>query len=106
MPLLKPKPALADVNWSIGEDVGGLFVRKDQEITDDFLKDCAESRFDSKNPSKEYHRVASIPVGVVEKWMREGFNILTDKNITPAQIVARLKKEGLDAFLTSNKRVG
>ena len=105
MPLVKPKPIIADVNWGIGENVDGLFIQKGQEITDEFLQELADSRFDSKNPAREYHRVASIPVGVVEKWMREGFNILTDKNITPAQIVARLKKEGLDAFIATNKRV-
>ena len=43
-------------------------------------------------------RVASI-TAVVEKWMRE-LHILTDRNITGADIVKRLKAENLDAFLT------
>ena len=48
-------------------------------------------------------KVASIPTAVVEKWMREGFNIMTDKNITAKQIVNKLKSENLDAFLTTEK---
>ena len=49
-------------------------------------------------------RVASIPVVVVEKWMREGFDIMSGKH-TAAEIVKRLKQENLDAFLTTEKSV-
>ena len=87
------------------EDVGGLLIKKQQIITDQFMDDLKDQRFASKAPARDYHKVASIPVGIIEKWMREGFNILTDKNITAAQIVARLKKEGLDGFLATNKRI-
>ena len=52
----------------------------------------------------DYHRVASIPVVVVEKWMREGFNIW-DKNVKASEVVARLKSENLDAFLTTTKSI-
>jgi hypothetical protein len=50
-------------------------------------------------------KLASIPTVVVEKWMREGFDILTDRNITPAQIVKKLKEENLDGFLATEKRL-
>jgi hypothetical protein len=36
--------------------------------------------------------------------MREGFNIW-DKNVTAKEIVARLKLENLDAFLTTTKNI-
>ena len=49
-------------------------------------------------------RVASIPTIVVEKWMREGFNIMTGEH-SAAEIVARLKNENLEAFLTTEKSV-
>jgi hypothetical protein len=49
-------------------------------------------------------KVASIPAVVVEKWMREGFNIL-DQNIDGREIVKRLKAENLDAFLTTDKGI-
>ena len=51
----------------------------------------------------EFMRVASIPVAVIEKWMREGFDVMGDKNITAKDIVKRLKAENLDAFLTTQK---
>lgn len=96
----------SDVEWQMGEDVGGLHVRKDQEITSDFLDDLKDRRFASSQVrEKEYMHVASIPVVVIEKWMREGFDILSDKNITHADIVDRLKRDGLDGFLATNKRV-
>jgi len=52
----------------------------------------------------DFHRVASIPTVVVEKWMREGFNIW-DKNVKASEIVSRLKAEHLDGFLTTTKRI-
>jgi hypothetical protein len=97
---------LNDVDWRIGENVDGVYVRKHQIITDEFLDDLKDRRHVSSSVrEKDYMHVASIPVGIVEKWMREGFDILSDKNITHAQIVARLKNEGLDAFLATNKKV-
>jgi hypothetical protein len=103
---MKPSDiVLHDVEWQMNEDVGGLYIRKDQIITDQFMDDLKDARFASKAPAKDFHKVASIPVAVVEKWMREGFNILSDKNITAAQIMKRLRAEGLDGFLATNKRV-
>ena len=87
-------------------DVGGLFQKHTQELSDDFLTGLKEQRNASKDQREgEFMRVASIPTIVVEKWMREGFNILTDRNITGADIVKRLKAENLDAFLTTDKSI-
>lgn len=38
---------------------------------------------DGYTPSRDFRRVASIPMTVVEQWMREGINIF-DKNCAPA----------------------
>jgi hypothetical protein len=82
-----------------------LVVKKEQAIPQSFLDRLKESRDESANNRMgDYHRVASIPTVVVEKWMREGFNIW-DKNVTAKEIVARLKLENLDAFLTTTKRI-
>jgi len=82
-----------------------LVVKKEQQIPQSFLDRLKESRDESANNRMgDYHRVASIPTVVVEKWMREGFNIW-DKNVTAKEIVARLKLENLDAFLTTTKRI-
>lgn len=97
---LKNGTVLHDVEWDIGEHVDGLFVKKDQYISDEFLTANREARFESKAPAREYHRFASIPVVVVEQWLKEGFDVYKE---SPKAIIARLKRENLDAFLTSNK---
>ena len=104
---MKPSEiAFHDVDWQMKDDVGGLLIKKQQIITDDFMDNLKDRRFRSSSVrEKDFMHVASIPVGIVEKWMREGFDIIKDRNITAAQIMARLKAEGLDDFLATNKRV-
>lgn len=97
---LKQGTVLHDAGWAIDEDVGGLFVKKQQYISDEFLTANAESRFESKAPSKDYHRFASVPVVVVEQWLKQGFDVYKE---SPKAIVKRLRAENLEAFLTSNK---
>lgn len=86
---------------------GDNVVRKHtQNITQSFMDGLAEQRKASTSTREgDFMRVASIPTVVIEKWMREGFNVLTDKNITGRDIVKRLKAEGLDGFLTTEKRL-
>lgn len=79
-------------------------LQHSQEITDEFLAHNKALRDASSARSGDYHQIASIPTVVVEKWMREGFNIF-DNNVKASEIVARLKTEGLTDFLTTNKRV-
>lgn len=83
---------------------GELLIKKQQIITDDMLRSNAEARA-RRGPEGNFMRVASIPTAVVEKWQREGFDIMTDRNITARQIVARLSAENLGAFITTDKRV-
>jgi hypothetical protein len=84
----------------------GLIVRKDQEITDEFLADIADKRHNSTSMATGwFHEVAEVPTGVVEIWQAQGFDIVKDRNIKARDIVARLRRDGLDAFITTNKRV-
>jgi len=72
-----------------------------QEITTDFLDHNAELRHQSTmGPSGEMHHVAKIPTAVVDKWMREGFDLF---QASAKEIVAKLKHEDLGAFLTTRK---
>ena len=98
---------LIGINSQIVAEDDGSFTRKHtQSIPQWHLDDLAEQRKASSGQREgEFMRVASIPTAVVEKWMREGFNILTDRNITGADIVKRLKAENLDAFLTTDKSI-
>ncbi len=83
----------------------GLVVKKEQLITDRFLQHTADMRHASSSArAGEFHEVAAIPTVVVEQWLREGFDI-TAKGVTAHEIVTRLRRDNLTAFLTTNKRV-
>lgn len=96
---------LAGVQHGYHIDSGGLYNKRTQEIPKSFLDSLKQQRDDSLNYKEgDYMRVASIPTVIVEKWMKEGFNIF-DQNVNGKDIVKRLKAEGLDAFLTTEKSI-
>lgn len=81
----------------------GLVLEHSQAIDGAFLDRLKAERENSLSVREgNFMRVASIPVAVVEKWQREGFNL--DEH-TAKQILARLRIENLDAFITTNKEV-
>lgn len=60
-----------------------LVVQRVQQVDEELAQNRAEynshsdhaaTRYSSKRPM---HKVASIPPGLVEQWMKEGFNIFT-----------------------------
>lgn len=96
---------LIGIDTQFGCDVDGVFRKHTQAISDDFLAGLKEQRNASKDQREgDFMRVASIPVVVVEKWMRQGFDVMSGKH-SAAEIVKRLKDENLDAFLTTEKSV-
>lgn len=102
---MKDKVDLVGIDTQYGCDVGGVFRKHTQEISNDFLTSLKEQRNASLNQREgDFMRVASIPVVVVEKWMREGFDVMSGKH-SAAEIVKRLKQENLHAFLTTDKSV-
>ena len=102
---MKDKVDLVGIDTQFGCDVGGVFRKHTQEISDDFLTSLKEQRNASLDQREgDFMRVASIPVVVVEKWMREGFDVMSGKH-SAAEIVKRLKQENLHAFLTTDKSV-
>lgn len=99
------KVDLVGIDTQYGCDVGGVFRTHTQDIKDDFLASLKEQRNSSKSTREgDYMRVASIPTIVVEKWRREGFDIMTGEH-SAAEIVKKLKQENLHAFLTTEKSV-
>ena len=84
-------------------DENNFTIQHSQHIDQSFLDNIRETRENSLSQQEaEYMSVASIPVAVHEQWLREGFDLMTE----PAHaIVARLKQENLDAFLTTKKQV-
>ena len=78
-------------------------IIKAQEIPEDFVSDLKKQKLESKNRREgEFMHFARIPVIVHEKWLREGF----DCTRAPyKETQARLHREGLDAFIVTNKRI-
>lgn len=82
---------------------GTLIIDQRQEVPDDFLSDLKKQKIDSDHVrEKEFMHVASIPVLIHEKWVKEGFDC-TKEPIR--ETVKRLHAQGLDAFLVTNKRI-
>lgn len=94
---------LIDSDFSIGANAEGLYVKTFQDIPQEFLDANAAKRYEStQSNANEYHEVASIPTVVVDKWLKEGFDVFKE----PIKAsVARLRAEGLDHFITTKKRL-
>jgi len=86
-----------------GDSENPLVIKRTQEITQEFLDDLKEARFQSTQaPAAEYHKVASIPAALHEVWLRQGF----DCTRAPIkETLKRLRAEHLDAFIATEKRI-
>jgi len=75
-----------------------------QEIPDEWRRGLQDIRThqDSKFAADDV-QIASLPGALVDHWFRQGFNIW-DRNVTPQDIIDRLVREDLTAFLTTSKR--
>jgi hypothetical protein len=99
----KPQIDLIGSKTKFLPQAGELVRKHTQQISQEFLDDLKENRNQSnKAPAGEMHRVASIPVAVVEKWQREGFDVFKE---APPAIIKRLKSENLDMFMATEKRM-
>lgn len=78
-------------------------IQHTQHIPKAFLDRLKDQRSNSLGQLEgELMSVARVPVAVHEQWLREGFDMM----VAPAhEIVARLKQQQLDAFLTTKKKV-
>lgn len=93
----------AEPSFENGPD-GELLIRRDQHVNDDMLTRARDMRH-YEGREGEVMEVADIPTGVVEIWARQGFDIMRDRNIKAADILKRLHRDGLDAFITTRKSV-
>lgn len=103
MDLIKPQPRVLDVGSKFHEDGDGLVLEHAQEIPAEFISQLRGIKADSGSVrEKEFMHVASIPVVIHEKWLREGYDC-TKEDIK--ETVKRLRMEQLDAFIVTNKRI-
>ena len=98
------EPTILDTEYKLIEgdsESNKLGIVRAQEIPSSFLDDLKEQRLSSNSaPTGNFMKLASIPTSVVETWKRQGFDIHKE---SAKAIVARLRKENLDAFLATNK---
>lgn len=95
-------PTLIDPEADLKFQAGSLAVVRTQDIPAWFLDSLKDARTASAQRAGETHRVASIPAALVETWQRQGFDVMKE----PARaIVARLKAQGLEHFLATNKAI-
>jgi hypothetical protein len=80
---------------------GTLAIQRTQYIDPGYLKDLREEYDNSSNaPAGNFHRCASVPVEIADKWRREGFDVFFEP---AANIIAKLRKEQMDYFITTKK---
>lgn len=86
-----------------GEDADGLFVGHTQEIPEDFLARLQSEKNETQGRrAGTFLRVASIPTVIVEKWLREGFDVSKEP---VRESLKRLRNEHLDDFITTTKKI-
>jgi len=96
-----PKVDLIDPQWTLKGPEDQMYFQYDQDINDNFLGTLSDARVASANSrTKDMHLAADIPVAVVEKWLREGFDIYKENW---KSIRKRLVAEDLGAFITTSK---
>lgn len=80
-----------------------LVVKHEQEIPDDHISALKRDKIDTLHtPTGDFYRVATIPVSIVEQWLREGYDIHKEDI---RSTLARLRKLDMDAFITTRKAI-
>lgn len=96
------EPKLIETQIDFHENAEGLVIEKAQHIPQWWLDQLKAQRAESKNaPTGDYVKAASIPQAVHEEWLKQGYDC-TKEPIR--KTIARLKAEGLDYFITSDKQ--
>lgn len=94
--------AMFDVQNDFKDNVDGLLIRRSQHIPDQFISDLKQQKMASSGVrEKDYMKVASIPVAVLDTWAAQGYDIY---KMTAKEIIKKLQAEHLDAFITTTKQ--
>lgn len=85
------------------EECGDTLIRRTTQFSDEFLSGLQCERSAKANTrAAEIDRVAAVPTHVADIWLRQGWDIYA---ASPREILARLRKEGLECFITTPKAV-
>jgi hypothetical protein len=93
---------LLDSENRLVTSMGDAAVHYAQEIPDDYLRELKREKDESLLARGEYQRAASVPVAVIDQWMAQGFDFY---NAPAKDILRKLNAEGLDAFITTKKKL-
>lgn len=86
----------------IGED-RSLEIISRQDVTDEWLEENRVLRDDSMNGRMgDFHLFARVPDIFIEKWAKEGFDVLKHK-YSAKEIIAKIKADKVEEFLTSKR---
>lgn len=92
-----------DIKVDFADNADGLLIKKSQDIPQEYIDHLKAYRAESNTaPAGNYHRAASIPIIIHEKWLAEGYDC-TKEPIR--KTLAKLKAEGLDYFITTDKQL-
>lgn len=73
-------------------------ITTEQRLGDDFWDDLKQAKEDFQFRLNGLTPVASIPEALVNKWLREGFDVW---NAPANEIIRKLRIDGYDAFVIS-----
>lgn len=83
------------------QDEGPDIITTEQYLSDEFWEDLQDAKEDFHFRLNGLTPVASIPVSIINKWTREGF----DWNAAPAnEIIRKLRIDGYDTFIISGDK--
>lgn len=100
---MSDKLKLLDSYTEFEDNADGLLIKRSQEIPEEFISDLKKQKIEStQQRERTFMHVASIPVIVHEKWLKEGYDCTREPY---RETIKRLHREGLDAFIVTNKRV-
>lgn len=96
---------LIGINNDFSEEAGNLVRTDSQYVAPSLLDDLKDKRHDSSSQREgEFMHVASIPTIFIEKWQKEGFDIMEGK-VPFKEIIKKLKEENLEGFMATDKQV-
>lgn len=99
----KPAPILVDPTWTLRGPEDNLYFQHDHDVSDTFLDRIKHTRTASPNTREsDFMELCEIPIGVVDEWMREGFDIYKEN---AKSILKRLSAENLGAFISTSKGI-
>lgn len=91
---------LLDNDATFEQNADGLYVKRTQLITSEFLDELKSERAAKREMKHaELNRFASVPTSVIEIWLRQGKD---PWNASKKEIVSWLQRDGLDVFITAN----